>query len=70
MKTNKARGPDCFPIEVAKALGDEGAIWMTCVLNEAMREGIPEEWRTSTITHIYKQKLDPWNVTTSEVLNF
>ena len=24
-----------------------------------MKEGIPEEWRTSTITHIYKQKGDP-----------
>ena len=40
---NKACGPDCLPIEVAKALGDEGAIWMKGVLNEAMREGIPEE---------------------------
>ena len=29
------------------------------VLNEAMRKGIPEEWRTSTITPIYKQKGDP-----------
>ena len=59
MKKNKACGPDCLPIEVAKALGDEGAIWMTGVLNEAMREGIPEEWRTSKITPIYKQKGDP-----------
>ena len=32
---------------------------MTGVLNESMREGIPEEWRTSTITPIYKQKIDP-----------
>ena len=59
MKKNKAYGPDCLPIEEAKALGDEGAIWMTGVLNEAMREGIPEEWRTSTTTAIYKQKGDP-----------
>ena len=59
MKHNKACGPDCLPIEVAKALGDEGAIWMTGVLNEAMGEGIPEEWRTSTITPIYKQTGDP-----------
>ena len=58
MKKNKACGPDCLSIEVAKALGDEGAIWMTGVLNEAMRKGIPEEWRTSTITPIYKQKGD------------
>ena len=59
MKKNKACGPDCLPIEVAKALGDEGAMWMTGVLNEAMKEGIPKEWRTSTITPIYKQKGDP-----------
>ena len=65
MKKNKACGPDCLPIEVAKALGDEGAIWMTGVLNEAMREGIPEEWRTSTITPIYKQKGDPLDATKS-----
>ena len=26
---------------------------MTGVLNEAMRKGIPEEWRTSTITPIW-----------------
>ena len=32
---------------------------MTGVLNEAIRKGIPEEWRTSTITPIYKQKGDP-----------
>ena len=57
------------PIEVAKALGDEGAIWMTGVLNEAMREGIPEKWRTSTITTI--QKGDPLEChnLNSEVLN-
>ena len=58
-KCDKAGGPDCLPIEVAKALGDEGVVWMTGVLNEAMREKIPAEWRTSIMTHIYKQKGDP-----------
>ena len=50
MKKNKACGPDRLPIGVAKALGDEGAIWMTGVLNEAERErgGFSEEWRTIT----------------------
>ena len=43
---------------------------MTGVLNEAMREGIPEERRTSTITPIYKQKGDPLELATSEVLHF
>ena len=59
MKKNKACGPDCLPIEVAKALGDEGAIWMTGVLNEAMKAGIP-----------INRKETLWNVTTSEVLHF
>ena len=39
-------------MEVAKAFGDEGAIWMTGVLNEAMREGIPEECSQAQY-HIY-----------------
>ena len=59
MKKNKACGPDCLPIEEANALGDEGAIWMTGVLNEAIKEGIPEEWRTSTITPISGSALGP-----------
>ena len=41
MKKNKACGPDCSNVEVAKALGDEGAIWMTDVLNEATRKEFP-----------------------------
>ena len=56
MKKNKAFGPDCLPIDVAKALGDEGAIWMTGVLNDAMREGTPEEWITSTKTPSINRK--------------
>ena len=32
---------------------------MTGVMNEAMREGIPDNCRTSKITPIYKQKGDP-----------
>ena len=67
IKKNKACGPDCLPIDVAKALGDEGAIWMTGVLNEAMREGIPDDCRTSTLSINIKET--PWNVTNSEVLN-
>ena len=42
-KKNVDRIAHWLPIEIAKALGDEGAIWMTGVLNEAMQEGIPEE---------------------------
>ena len=56
-KNSKVCGPDYLPIEVVTSLGNEGAISMIGVLNEAMREIIPEEWRTCTITLIYKQKL-------------
>ena len=37
MKKNKVCGPYCLPIEVANTLVDEGEIWMTGVLNEAMK---------------------------------
>ena len=47
---------DMFLLDPIFILTDEGAIWMTGVLNEAIRKGIPEEWRTGTITPIYKQK--------------
>jgi len=33
--------------------------WITAVLREVQDEGIPEEWRRSKITPIYKQKGDP-----------
>ena len=57
-------------MEVANAFGDEGAIWMTGVLNEAMREGIPEECRQAQYHLSIYRKETPWNVTTSEVLNY
>ena len=52
MKKNTACGPDCLPIKVAKALGDGGAIWMTCVLNEAMRERIISHFGLSWLMSI------------------
>ena len=60
MKKHKSTWKDWLPIEVANGLGDEGAIWMTGVLYEALGEGIPEKWRTSTITPIYKHKGEPF----------
>ena len=48
MKKNKACGPECLPIEVAKALGDEGAIWMTGVLNEKRNSRGVENKHNST----------------------
>ena len=69
MKKNKACGPDCLPIEVANALGDEGAIWMTGVLNEAMKKEFPRSGEHARQHLSINRKETLWNVTTSEVLN-
>ena len=61
MKNRKATGPDEFPIEVVKSLGQTGLTWMTAVLQDVQENGIPPEWRRSKITPLYKQKGDPLN---------
>ena len=61
MKTGKATGPDAFPIEIVKRLGDEGISWMTAVMRDIQKTGIPAAWRQSRITPLYKQKGDPLN---------
>ena len=61
MKTGKATGPDAFPIEIVKRLGDEGISWMTAVMRDIQKTGIPTAWRQSRITPLYKQKGDPLN---------
>ncbi|XP_046855995.1 uncharacterized protein LOC124449095 [Xenia sp. Carnegie-2017] len=58
MNNNKARGPDELPIELVKKLGNTGTEWMTSCCREIMKRGIPEEWRTSRIVPLYKQKGD------------
>ena len=59
MKNNKSTGPDELPIDLIKLLKERGINWMTLCLREIMRNGIPQEWRTSVITPIFKQKGDP-----------
>ena len=61
MKTGKATGPDTLPIEKVKRLGDEGISWMTSVLRDIQKTGIPAAWRQSRITPLYKQIGDPLN---------
>jgi hypothetical protein len=61
MKNRKPTGPDEFPIEVVKSLGQTGLTWMTAVLQDVQENGIPPEWRRSKITPLYKQKGDPLN---------
>ena len=61
MATNKARGPNDLPVEVIKMLKETGINWMMACLNDIMKTGIPQEWRRSKITPIFKHKSDPLN---------
>jgi len=69
MKNGKAAGPDEFSMEIVKKLGDLGLDCITAVLREVQDERIPEEWRRSKITPIYKQKGDPWTAVITEGSN-
>jgi len=61
MKSRKANGLDEFPIEVAKSLGQTGIFWLTIVLQNIQKNGIPSDWRKSKLTPLYKQKGDHLN---------
>jgi hypothetical protein len=47
MKKGKTAGPDEFPIEIVKRLGDTEGSWMTSVLRDIQKPGIPVSWRKS-----------------------
>ena len=55
---NKARGSDDLPVEVIKQLKDTGTKWIASFFRKIMSERIPQDWRKSAITPIYKQKGD------------
>ena len=55
----KAVDLDNITIEVWKCLGEEGIQWLTSLFNVIWRTHImPEEWRSSTLIPIYKNKGD------------
>nr|QIA97904.1 hypothetical protein AP_R.00g000040-v1.0.a3 [Amaranthus palmeri] len=59
MGRSKAVGPNNIPIEVWKGLGDEGIRWLTNLFNVILRtHKMPEEWRSSTIIPLFKNKGD------------
>ncbi|XP_063586992.1 uncharacterized protein LOC134764337 [Penaeus indicus] len=59
MKSGKAVGPDNLPIEVWKCLGGEGITFLCETLNKICEEEeMPESWRRSTLTPVYKNKGD------------
>lgn len=59
MKNARATGPDQIPVEAWKSLGDAGIDKLTELMKMIWREEtMPEEWRDSVITPIYKEKGD------------
>ena len=55
----KAVGADNIPIEVWKCLGDVGIQWLTTLFNTILYTGrMPDEWRSSVVIPIYKNKGD------------
>ncbi|XP_037772417.1 uncharacterized protein LOC119568090 [Penaeus monodon] len=59
MKNGKATGPDDIPVEVWKALGEEGNDVLQGLVKKIMeREAIPEKRRESTLIPIFKEKGD------------
>ncbi|KAM2275044.1 hypothetical protein ACFX1S_044777 [Malus domestica] len=62
MKHRKAVGPNDIPIEVWKVLGETGITWLTDLFNKILKmKKMPNEWRTSTLVPIYKNKGDVQN---------
>ena len=56
MKTGKACGPDQIPIEVWKLLSDEGVYYLLQTMNAVLVEGMPQSWRKSELSPLYKGK--------------
>ncbi|CAK9296035.1 unnamed protein product [Gordionus sp. m RMFG-2023] len=59
MKKGKAKGPNEFPMEAWVGC-QEGVRTMTNLFNKILgEERIPNQWRASTIIHLFKGKGDP-----------
>ena len=57
MKKGKSAGPDELPVKVWKCMGKMGIKFSTRLFNRLlMGELMPEEWRTSVLISIYKNK--------------
>jgi len=59
MKYGKAVGPDLIHADIWKCFADEGIKWLTelfIVIFKTIR--MPNEWRTSTVILLYKNKGD------------
>ena len=57
MKFEKAVGPDLISVEIWKYSGEVGVDWLTAFFNVIFRTAkMPNEWKTSTIISLYKDK--------------
>ena len=56
MPNNKACGPDGVPVEAIRLLMQYGEDLVLQTMNEALINGMPEMWRSSIITPIFKGK--------------
>ncbi|KAK9069694.1 hypothetical protein SSX86_011598 [Deinandra increscens subsp. villosa] len=55
----KAVSPDNIPIKVWKCLGDGGVQWLATLFNSIFKTGrMPDQWRSSVIVPLYKNKGD------------
>ena len=62
MKNGKSCGPDGIPTEALKHLGVWGVRQLNKIFNAIMQsDKMPDEWRKSTVTPIYKDKGDHMN---------
>ena len=56
----KAAGPTGVVSEMINAFGGFGAMWMTDLIKNIVKEGcIPDDWRKSILVHGYKGKGNP-----------
>ncbi|MCJ8736308.1 hypothetical protein PDJAM_G00258080 [Pangasius djambal] len=59
MKSGKAVGPDDILVEVWKCLGEAAVEFLTSLFNRVLEsEKMPEEWRSSVLVPIFKNKGD------------
>ena len=56
MKTDKAVGPDHIPVEAWKVLGWLGVEILTDMFVKIMEIEIPDEWKSSMLILIFKNK--------------
>jgi len=62
MKNNKSCGPDRIPVEALKHLGRWGMSQLTTIFNDVMHSSrMPDDWRESILTPIYKDQGDHIN---------